>query len=151
RRFVANGGGLVGTYEVSAGNEWNEPYPQPALSDVFGLRRLGDTSQFTDTYFRVDGGSHPVVEGLYRERPITCMRRQTLVETTGKAEALGFVVYPYTEWTPDRYVSIHNNPPGVETGRPAIIANQFGQGRAVYFSAQVGAMYATSSYWEVRK
>jgi hypothetical protein len=150
RQFAADGGGVVGTYDVSSGNEHNEPYPQPALGDVFGVRRLGDTGSYTDTYFRVDGGSHPVVEGLYRERPITCMLRQALVETTAEAEALGFVVYPYTEWQPDRYVSIHNNPPGIETGRPAITANRYGQGRAVYFSAQVGAMYATSSYWEVK-
>jgi uncharacterized membrane protein len=151
RRFVANGGGLVGSYQVAAGNEWNEPYPQLVLSDVFGIRVLSDTRQFTDTYFRVAEGNHPVAEGLYRERPITCMQRQLLVETTDGAEALGYVVYPYTEWTPNRYVSIHNNPPGVETDRPAIVAHTFGKGRAVYFSAQVGAMYAMSSYWETKQ
>lgn len=151
RCFAAGGGGLVGTYEVSSGNEWNEPYPQPALGDVFGIQRLGDTNQFTDTYFRVDGGDHPVVDGLYRQRPITSMQRQLLVEAVGSAEKLGFVVYPYVEWTPDRYVSIHNNPPAIETGCPAIVANTYGKGRTVYFSAQVGAMYATASYWEVRK
>jgi uncharacterized membrane protein len=148
---VANGGGLVGSYQVAAGNEWNEPYPQPVLSDVFGIRVLSDTRQFTDTYFRVAEGNHPVAEGLYRERPITCMQRQLLVEATDGAETLGYVVYPYTEWTPNRYVSIHNNPPGVETDRPAIVAHTFGKGRAVYFSAQVGAMYAMSSYWETKQ
>lgn len=150
RSYVKNGGGLVGSYEVSSGNEWNEPYPQPALGDVFGLRRLGDTSDFTDTYFQVVEGNHPVTEGLYRQRPITCMLKQTLVESTGGAEVLGNVVFPYIEWSPDRYVSIHNNPPGVMTDRPAILVNQFGRGRAIYFSAQVGAMFATSSYWEAR-
>jgi type 1 glutamine amidotransferase len=151
RKFVENGGGLVGTYEVSSGNEWNDPYPQPALGDVFCLHRLGDTSDFTDTYFQVVEGKHPVAEGLYRQRPITCMLKQTLVEATGEAESLANVVFPYTEWTPNRYVSIHNNPPGVMTGRPAILANKYGRGRAVYFSAQVGAMYAMDSYWEARK
>jgi uncharacterized membrane protein len=151
RQFVANGGGLVGTYEVSAGNEWNESYPQPALGDVFGIRMLGDTSHYSDTYFRVAEGDHPVADGLYRARPITCMERQMLVETTGSAAALGYVVYPYVEWTPDRYVSIHNNPPGVETGRPAIVANEYGKGRAVYFASQVGAMVATWSYWEAKR
>jgi uncharacterized membrane protein len=151
RRFVANGGGLVGTYQASAGDEWNEPYPQPALGDVFGIRVLGDTSHYSDTYFRVATGDHPVTDGLYRERPITCMERQMLVEATGNAETLAFVVYPYTEWTPDRYVSIHNNPPGVETDRPAIVANAYGHGRAVYFASQVGAMVAGWSYWEAKR
>ena len=151
RRYVADGGGLVGTYQVSAGNEWNEPYPQPALSDVFGIRVLGDTSQYTDTYFRVAEGEHPVAEGLYRQRPITCMAQQMLVEATGDAEALGYIVYPYTEWTPDRYVSIHNNPPGIETDRPAIVANEYGAGRAVYFASQIGAMVANWSYWEAKR
>jgi hypothetical protein len=151
RQFVANGGGLVGSYEVSTNNEWNEPYPQPGLADVFGLRRLGDTSDFTDTYFQVAEGSHPVAEGLYRQRPITCMVRQTLVEATGSAERLANVVFPYTEWMPNRFVSIHNNPPGVMTDRPAILANTYGKGRAVYFSAQVGTMYTTAGYWEIRK
>jgi len=151
RAYVEGGGGLVGSYEVSAGNEWNEPYPQPALGDVFGLRRLGDTSHFTDTYFQLAEGNHPVVEGLYRQRPITCMQKQALVESTGESELLGHVVFPYTEWTPNRYVSIHNNPPGVMTSRPAILANRYGKGRAVYFSSQIGAMYAMFSYWEARK
>jgi hypothetical protein len=151
RQFAANGGGVVGSYEVSSGNEWNEPYPQPGLADVFGLRRLGDTSDFTDTYFQVAEGAHPVAEGLYRQRPITSMQKQTLVEATGSAERLANVVFPYTEWTPNRYTSIHNNPPGVMTDRPAILANTYGKGRAVYFSAQVGAMYTTAGYWEIRK
>jgi hypothetical protein len=151
RQFVANGGGLVGSYQVAAGNEWNDPYPQPALADVFGVRVLGDSHDYTDTYFRVLEGAHPVVDGLYRERPITCMQPQTLVEAVDGAEALGHVVFPYTEWQPDRYISIHNNPPGIETERPAIVANHYGAGRAVYFGPQVGTMYCTASYWEVRK
>jgi len=151
RAFVEQGGGLVGSYEVSAGNEWNQPYPQPALGDVFGLRRLGDTSDFTDTYFQVAEGDHPVADELYRQRPITCMQKQTLVEATGASETLAHVVFPYTEWKPDRYTSIHNNPPGVMTSRPAILANAHGKGRAVYFSAQIGLMYATASYWEARQ
>ncbi len=151
RRYVAGGGGMVGTYQVSAGNEWNEPYPQPALADVFGIRVLGDTGHYTDTYFRVAEGEHPVAEGLYRERPITCMAQQLLVEATGDATALGYIVYPYTEWTLDRYVSIHNNPPGVETARPAIVANAYGKGRTVYFASQIGAMVANWSYWEAKR
>lgn len=150
RQFVTDGGGLVGTYQVSAANEWNEPYPQPALADVFGICVLGDTRQYTDTYFRIDRG-HPVTEGVYYERPITSMRPQLLVETRPGAEVLGRVVFPYIEPTPDRYVSIHNNPPGIETDRPAVVANTFGRGRAVYFSAQIGAMYATASYWEAKQ
>ena len=150
-QFVANGGGLVGTYQVSAGNEWNEPYGQPALSDVFGIRVLGDTSHYTDSYFRVATGDHPITQGLYRVRPITCARPQLLVETLDGVDELAHIVYPYVEPTPDHYVSIHNNPPGVETGRPAIVAHPFGKGRAVYFASQIGAMYATASYWEARK
>ena len=151
REFAKNGGGLVGTYEVGTHTEWNEPYPQPALHDVFGYRRLGDTTGWTDTYFQVGEGAHPVAEGLYRQRPITVMSKQTMVESDGKSESLASILFPYIEWTPNRYVSIHNNPPGVKTDRPAILVNQYCQGRAVYFSPQVGAMYATASYWEIRK
>jgi hypothetical protein len=79
------------------------------------------------------------------------MQTQALVEATGAAETLGHIVFPYSEWTPDHYVSIHNNPPGVETERPAIVAHRYGTGRAVYFSAQLGAIYATASYWEARR
>lgn len=151
RQFVADGGGLVGSYEVSAGDEWNNPRGQPALGDVFGIRVLGNTRQYTDSYFRVAEGQHAVSEGLYRQRPITCMKPQLLVEAVDGAETLGYVIFPYIEWSPEHVVSIHNNPPGVETGRPAIVANKHGRGRAVYFSAQVGAMYATSSYWEIKR
>ena len=150
RQFVANGGGLVGSYQVAAANEWNEPHPQPSLGDVFGIRVLGDTQRFTDTYFRAEEGDHPVLNGMYRQRPLTCMKPQLLVEATGAAQGLANIVFPYVEPTPDRYVSIHNNPPGVETDRPAIVANTYGRGRTVYFASQIGTMYATASYWEAK-
>ena len=151
RQFTSAGGGLVGTYQVAAGNAWNESYGQPALADVFGIRVLGDTKQYTDSYFRVAEGNHPIAQGMYRVRPVTCARPQLLVEALPGAEEIGFIVYPYIEPTPDHYVSIHNNPPGVETNLPAIVAHRFGQGRAVYFASQIGAMYATASYWEARR
>ena len=151
RGFVANGGGVVGTYQASANNDLNDPYPQPALADVFGIRVLGDTSEYTDTYFRVLDADHAVTDGMYTTRPITSFKTQMLVEATEGAQVLAHVVYPYIEPTPDRYVSIHNNPPGIETDRPAVVANQFDEGRAVYFSFPVGAMYATVSYWEAKK
>ena len=150
KAFVAAGGGVVGTYQTSFCNARNEPYPQPALADVFGVRAVGDTRHFSDTYFRVCDDEHPVTRGMYTSRPVTSFKAQTLVETTGDAEALARVVYPYIEPHPDRYVSIHNNPPGVETARPAIVANSYGTGRAVYFSFPAGAMYATVSYWEAK-
>jgi uncharacterized membrane protein len=151
RQFVAAGGGLVGSYQVSAGNAWNEPYGQPALGDVFGIQVLGDTQKYTDSYFRVAAGDHPVAQGLYRQRPVTCARPQLLIEALDGAEELAHIVYPYVEPAPDHYISIHNNPPGVETSCPAIVAHRFGQGRAVYFASQIGAMYATSSYWEAKR
>ena len=77
------------------------------------------------------------------------MQPQLLVEATGERRGACIRRLPYTEWTANHYVSIHNNPPGVETERPAIVANHYGAGRTVYFGPQVGAMYATASYWEV--
>lgn len=96
-------------------------------------------------------GDHPIAQGLYRARPITCARPQLLIEALAGTAELGHIVYPYIEPAPDRYISIHNNPPGIETDRPAIVANRFGQGRTVYFASQIGAMYATSSYWEAKR
>ncbi len=151
RAFVADGGGVVGTYEVSTKDEMNQPLPQPALSDVFGIRVVGNTqAEYTDTYIRVLDGAHPVTQGLYTARPITIFKPQVLLETLDHATPLAHVVYPYIEATPARYVSIHNNPPGVETERPAIVANTYGKGRAVYFGFPVDCLYALRTYWEFR-
>jgi hypothetical protein len=40
------------------------------------------------------------------------------------------------------FASIHNNPPGVYTGRPALVANRFGAGRAIYAGLELESLEA---------
>jgi len=72
---------------------------------------------------------------------------QLLVDARPGSEVLGTLVLPYTDPSdPVRFASIHNNPPGIYTGHPAIVLNRFGEGRAMYVT---GALESADPHREV--
>ena len=90
------------------------------LADLFGVDFTGE---FTDTvsYLRTE-------EGL-----TACLNDRCPLARVRDAELLGTVTLPdYPANDPERYASIHSNPPGVDTDFAGLTLHRFGRGQCVY-------------------
>ena len=104
------------------------------LADVFGISHAGETKeQFT--YIAPTSQGQILFEDYTYVYPMGFPGKQVLVTQQTGAEVLGEVVIPYTDPAdPHHFASIHNNPPGIWTGNPALVLNRFGLGKCIYSS-----------------
>jgi hypothetical protein len=133
RRFVAQGGGLVASYEAGMydGTGWRQLADD--FSELFGLSYSPELPQFGgfDVYMRMAGAHALPVELLPGKLIPTGGIQIDVMPTSAQvvASTLGGA-------------AVHYGPLGEETGSPAILLSQpGGQGRVVYFSLPIGNRY----------
>jgi len=123
RRFVREGGTLIATGETSLRDEAGRTSGNFQLADVFGVDFTGGYSDHM-TYFGDDlilsAGKAPLVRA----------GEGTLVRAV-----LTFPDFPYHD--PDRYASIHSDPPGYRTDHPALTVHPYGAGKCVFLAPPV--------------
>jgi hypothetical protein len=137
RDYVRQGGKLYAsrhTSLVSSDGHYRDDF---MLADVFGVQCAGETSE-AFTYIAPAPG-HEALFGAYSySHPLGLGERQQLIAAQPEADVLGELALPWThpadQW---RFASIHNNPPGRYTGRPAIVHNRYGAGQAIYVSGAI--------------
>ena len=137
RDYVRGGGKLYAsrhTSLVSSDGHYRDDF---MLADVFGVQCAGETSE-AFTYIAPAPG-HEALFGAYSySHPLGLGERQQLIAAQPEADVLGELALPWThpadQW---RFASIHNNPPGRYTGRPAIVHNRYGAGQAIYVSGAI--------------
>ena len=120
REFVRNGGTLIATGMTSLQETEGGCSGNFLLADLFGVDFTGE---FTDTvsYLRTE-------EGL-----TACLNDRCPLARVRDAELLGTVTLPdYPANDPERYASIHSNPPGVDTDFAGLTLHRFGRGQCVY-------------------
>ena len=107
------------------------------LADVFGVRYEGQTIE-TFTYIAPQPGHESLFGAWSRSHPAGLEERQLRIAALPEAEVIAELVLPWTNPAdPWRFASIHNNPPGHYTGRPAIVRNRYGAGQAIYISGAI--------------
>jgi hypothetical protein len=148
REFVYQGGGLVATGATSLYDEWGRQRENFLLSDLFGVDCAG-RGAFTYPYFGFVPG--PITQDLTglllphdtamwqvvphaADVQIAATRHDPLIETGGE-------------------VYYHNNKPapGPDTGEPAIVYRQVGQGRVVYCAGLPENRYAVLGHVPYRR
>jgi hypothetical protein len=119
RQYVRDGGTLIATGLTSLYDTGGCTEGDFQLADVFGVSYSGVESAEI-SYLSVDGelisnsGASPLA------RAVT-------------AEVLGTVVEPHYPCNdPERYASIHSNPPGLPTEYVGLSINSYGRGKCVY-------------------
>jgi hypothetical protein len=102
------------------------------LTDVLGVSWRGETKE-EFTYIAPTGKGAGFFSDWSVAYPMGIYGAQTLAQAGGNAEVLATITLPYTDPAdPLHFTSTHNNPPGVATAHPAVVANRFGKGSALW-------------------
>ncbi len=117
RKFVADGGTLLATSRSSLVDK------DFALADVLGVTYTGEDAP---TVCYVNLGKDGYVSAN-RPAPYATPAAGTTVRAT-----LSIPLFP--PFDPERYASIHSNPPGRDTTYPAWTEHAYGKGRAVWLA-----------------
>lgn len=125
REFVRGGGVLIATGRTSLFDREGRGGQNFALADVFGVDYSGA---------RADGASYLVPwPPAAEDAPVFSDGRDPLTRARPGAEVLARVALPdFPVNDPDRYASIHSNPPGAAGDHAALTLNRFGKGVCVY-------------------
>lgn len=71
--------------------------------------------------------------------PVTVDDPTSIVESV-KSQVIATLTYPYTRFNETRFASIHSNPPGIATDKPAITVNNYGKGRVIWSALPIESM-----------
>ena len=143
RRYVADGGGLVASFETSLYDEQYQKRADFALADVLKAHYQGTAvvnQRIENLNLLLDDDTHPIVDD-----PIIKAKQNTSWLNPGNPPAKGTLalIASATKVKPlegAKVVATYNvnlPPADAATRHPAIIASEFGKGRVVYFPASV--------------
>ena len=149
--FVRNGGSLYMSGHCSP----------TLLKEIFGLVYTGWTDETVTYISPTPAGDTFMANQFTYDYPLVMFERMPLVEGAPKGTVLGTLTLPYTipnrasaSLTPffstgskegdqekqerlQRFASIHSNPPGIYTDRPAMVLVEYGKGKAVWSAAPI--------------
>lgn len=132
RDYVASGGRLYASYYTSLLDKDGNKGKDFMLSDVFGVSYIGETKEevtYISPYREISG----IFDDITSDYPLTLFNSQMKVKPINKEEVIAVIKLPYTDPSdPSRFVSIHSNPPGVNTEYPSLIKRKFGKGEVVW-------------------
>ena len=135
RAFVAAGGALLAEWHAGLLGPDRERLPDFVLGDVLGIRFEGYAGSWDANYLRVDAG--PLAAGI-PYYPLQIVGPAVRVGLTGAA-ALATIVSPLGGMrTLERHMASRFNPPGPDTGFPAITSHRYGRGHAIYVAPALG-------------
>lgn len=128
------------------------------LKELFHLKYAGRTEESV-TYVSPTPAGQKYMDGQFTaEHPLAMFETQPIAEGEPCGTVLGTLTLPYTvpnqasasitpffdsvDLTDEnqrrlRFASIHSNPPGIFTQRPALMLTQYGKGRAVWSGAPI--------------
>ncbi len=135
RHYVSSGGVLFAAGEIATMNRYGRPRTDGRMASLLGVSLEGYTDeQFT--YIRPADGNEDLFIPYSATNPVGINGQQLCLKVHDTASTLGYLTLPFNDPS-DRslYSSIHSNPPGRDTNNPAVVLNEYGEGRVIYCSA----------------
>ena len=143
RGYVRDGGRLYASRYTSLVTSDGIRHADFLLGDVFGVSYKGETKASFTYITPASGAEHLFCESS-RRYPLGIAGSQLVVQTLADdpsapgPRVLGTLTLPYTDPAdPGRYVSIHSNPPGIDSEYPSIVLNRYGLGQALYVACDL--------------
>ncbi len=137
REYVRAGGNIYASKHTSLITKVGVRKPNFMLSDVFGCSWDGETRE-RYTYIAPAEKFSNLFPEYSLKYPVGMDATQMKLRIHPGAETVGTLVLPYSDPVdPDRFSSIHSNPPGIATGQPAVVLNHFGKGKVVYVAGEI--------------
>jgi hypothetical protein len=149
RRFVAGGGGLIGSYATSARAESGRLLSEFGLSDVFGVSLEGEYPYSVELPAETPAGTNyayivaedrGVAVDIGTIPLVVHGRFLTVTPTTGRPLA-ALLHHLNPEEAVDLF-AFGDAPAGGDSGYPAVTVNRYGQGQAIYVAGEL-----FSAYW----
>jgi len=132
RNYVREGGCVYASKYTSLQKSDGTRPGDFMLADVLGVSYNGETPE-TFTYIAPTDEQLERFDGYTKKHPAGFASAQVKVSALDGAEVWGTTVLPYSDPADsENFVSIHSNPPGVQTNEPALVFNTFGKGKAIY-------------------
>ena len=132
RQYVASGGSVLATFETSRYNEWGDPRPDFALSDLFGASIAGDiVGPLGNSYMRIEQ-RHPIINDFAGTTLLPGAENRVQIRAL-EPGPLALSVVPYYPAFPPEMVF----PRKPHTDEPAAILRQRGNSRVAYFAGDI--------------
>lgn len=136
REYVRGGGTVYASKWTSLVGRDGVKGADFQLADLFGASFAGETEE-NFTYISPVAADHPF-DKASPTHPLAVPDTQIKIEARPGAEVLGTLVRPFTDpHDAEHYASIHSNPPGVWTEKPAVVVHRFGRGTVIYSAASL--------------
>jgi hypothetical protein len=138
-QFVKEGGKIISSFDTSFYDENGEKREKPLLSAILGIEKVEGIATSKYDHIQMD-----------KEKGLSKGIEQTLIP----AALLGAKIVPVSNAVPDlfyrepqksRYCELPE-----KTSNPYIIHNSYGEGKSIYFTANVGKFYESFALPEYR-
>ncbi|MBL7176028.1 MAG: beta-galactosidase trimerization domain-containing protein [Desulfobacteraceae bacterium] len=135
--FVEKGGGLFVTREAARIRKDGTKEEDFLLSELLGVSYKDKMTEFF-TYIAPTDEGKELLHPYTPKYPLGMISAHVKVEEKKGTKILGTLTLPYTHpGDPDRFASIHSNPPGVPTEYPSIVMNKYGKGKVIYVAVNL--------------
>ena len=146
KKYVAEGGCLIATYETSLYDENGDQRKDFSLSELFGCTYSGKANTVYDCYQRIVN-RHKILSGFENTDLLINAGETILCNPPGKSSTSVLATYipiipnqpPEKAWTPV-----------MQTDSPTITVNRYGKGTVVYFATQTGRLSFIGAHEDFR-
>lgn len=131
KEYVRAGGCLYASKHTSLITAEGHRQDNFLLSELFGVSYEGETEEIV-TYVAPENEAAGLFGEFTYSYPVTLQDTQLKVSLNSGAKVLATVTLPFSDPRETRYASILTDPPGIPTGYPSIVLNEYGKGKVLY-------------------
>jgi hypothetical protein len=138
REWVKRGGTLYASGSTSLVDKTGKLHDDFMLADVFGvsLKEKPDWNARIH-YLAPTPAGQPFFPGFSAKYPAYAKEGGFVIRANAGTRVLATTTLPWPAPSPDKFASIHSDPPWVPTENPELVDHNFGRGRCIYAASMI--------------